>query len=199
MLPLDNANRFTDHFARREILDRVGVPVFFGASAFDPRLELDAFVAELAAAGYHGIANFPTSIHYDGRFRRALEEAGLGYAREVELLRAAQRQGLATFGYAKSRKEIQQLLQTGVDILCLNFGWNAGGTRALAQAFTLEEAADRARRIFPRCGRRARRRSAWSRAGRSSARTTCTGCAGTRAPTAMSAARRWTACRWKSR
>lgn len=148
MLPLNNANRFTDHFARREILDRVGVPVFFGASAFDPKLDLRAFVAELAAAGYHGIANFPTSIHYDGRFRRALEEAGLGYSREVELLGEAQRQGLATFGYAKSRKEIQHLLEIGVDILCLNFGWNAGGTRAVAQAFTLEEAADRARRIF---------------------------------------------------
>ncbi|NDV86571.1 sigma-54-dependent Fis family transcriptional regulator [Aurantimonas aggregata] len=148
MLPLDNANRFTDHFARREILDQVSIPVFFGASAFDPALDLKRFVAGIAAAGYHGIANFPSSIHYDGRFRRALEEAGLGYAREVEMLRLARKAGLATFGYAKTRSEIQSVLEAEVDVLCLNFGWNAGGMRAVAQAFTLEDAADRAQRIF---------------------------------------------------
>jgi predicted TIM-barrel enzyme/transcriptional regulator with AAA-type ATPase domain len=148
MLPLDNANRFTDRFARREILDQVSIPVFFGASSFDPTLDLERFVAGIAASGYQGIANFPTSIHYDGRFRRALEEAGLGYAREVEMLRLAKEAGLATFGYAKTRGEIQSVLAAEVDVLCLNFGWNAGGTRAVAQAFTLEEAADRAQRIF---------------------------------------------------
>jgi predicted TIM-barrel enzyme/transcriptional regulator with AAA-type ATPase domain len=148
MLPLDGANRFTDRFARREILDQVSIPVFFGASAFDPALDLKRFVAEIAAAGYHGIANFPTSIHYDGRFRRALEEAGLGYTREVEMLRLAKEAGLATFGYAKTRGEIQWVLAAEVDVLCLNFGWNAGGMRAVAQAFTLDEAADRAQRIF---------------------------------------------------
>lgn len=148
MLPLDNANRFTDRFARREILDQVSIPVFFGASSFDPTLELERFVAGIAASGYQGIANFPTSIHYDGRFRRALEEAGLGYAREVEMLRLARKVGLATFGYAKTRGEIQSVLEAEVDVLCLNFGWNAGGTRAVAQAFTLEEAANRAQRIF---------------------------------------------------
>ncbi|MDY8109279.1 phosphoenolpyruvate hydrolase family protein [Fulvimarina sp. 2208YS6-2-32] len=148
MLPLDHANSFTDRFARREILDKVSVPVFFGASAFDPALDLERFVAEIAATGYHGIANFPTSIHYGGRFRHALEEAGLGYSREVELLRLARGAGLATFGYAKTRREIQSVLEAEVDILCLNFGWNAGGMRTVAQAFTLDEAADRAQRIF---------------------------------------------------
>lgn len=148
MLPLDDANRFTDHFARREILDRSDVPVFFGASAFNPRLDLSEFVTQIAAAGYHGIANFPTSIHYDGRFRRALEEAELGYSREIELLRLARKQGLATFCYAKTRAEIQAALEAEVDILCLNFGWNAGGVRSVAQAFTLEDAVDRARRLI---------------------------------------------------
>ncbi|HEV7437935.1 MAG TPA: phosphoenolpyruvate hydrolase family protein [Pseudorhizobium sp.] len=148
MLPLDGANEFTDRFARREILDRVSIPVFFGASAFDPALDLERFVTRIAAAGYHGIANFPTTVHYDGRFRQALEDAGLGYAREVEMLRLARNAGLATFGYAKTRYEIQMVLEAEIDILCLNFGWNAGGVRAVAQAFTLEEAADRAQRVF---------------------------------------------------
>jgi predicted TIM-barrel enzyme len=83
LLPLGEANRFTDTFARREILDRVAVPVFFGASCFDPATDLSALVAQVKAAGYHGIANFPTAIHFDGRFRRALEEVGIGFARET--------------------------------------------------------------------------------------------------------------------
>lgn len=148
MLPLDDANRFTDDFARREILDHVAIPVFFGASTFQPSLDLERFIAGIVEAGYDGVANFPTSIHYDGRFRRALEAAGLGYSREVEMLRMARQAGLATFGYAKTREEIQLALHAEVDVLCLNFGWNAGGVRSVAQAFTLEDAADRARRIF---------------------------------------------------
>jgi predicted TIM-barrel enzyme len=146
MLPLADSNGFTDSFARREILDRVSVPVFFGASAFDPQLDLVSFMKVIAAAGYHGVANFPTSIHYDGRFRLALEEAGLGFAREVAMLVEGKRAGLPTFGYAKTRHEIERMLDAEVDIICLNFGWNAGGVRGVEQVYTLDEVAHRARR-----------------------------------------------------
>ncbi|MBK1657270.1 phosphoenolpyruvate hydrolase family protein [Paracraurococcus ruber] len=148
MLPLCAANAFTDDFARREILGRVGIPVLFGACAQDPRLNMARDLPALRAAGYAGIANFPTVIHYDGRFRQALEEAGLGFAREVALLRAARRAGLATLGYGKTRAEAEALVEAGVDMLCLNFGWNAGGSRGAQASLRLEEAADRARRIF---------------------------------------------------
>lgn len=148
MLPLDDSNRFTDTFARREILDQVAIPVFFGACAFNPQLDLSAFMREVADAGYHGVANFPTVTHYDGSFRKALEEAGIGYAREVEMLRQAKARGLVAFGYAKTRNEIQQMLDAEIDVICLNFGWNAGGSRGVPQIFTIEEAADRARRII---------------------------------------------------
>jgi predicted TIM-barrel enzyme/DNA-binding NtrC family response regulator len=148
MLPLDDSNRFTDTFARREILDQVAIPVFFGACAFNPQIDLSAFMREVADAGYHGVANFPTVTHYDGSFRKALEEAGIGYAREVEMLRQAKARGLVAFGYAKTRNEIQQMLDAKIDVICLNFGWNAGGSRGVPQIFTIEEAADRARRII---------------------------------------------------
>jgi predicted TIM-barrel enzyme/transcriptional regulator with AAA-type ATPase domain len=147
LFPIREANSFTDAFARGEILGRVSVPVFFGAAAFDPRLDIPALVARLARAGYAGIANFPTAIHFEGRFRATLEKAGLGYAREIALLRAARAAGLATFGYAKTREEIEGLLGAEVDILCLNFGWNAGGSLG-TDGVPLDEAADRARRVF---------------------------------------------------
>ncbi|MGU3576697.1 phosphoenolpyruvate hydrolase family protein [Brucellaceae bacterium C25G] len=150
MLPLADANNFTDEFAQREFLGRVSVPVFFGASSFDPRLDLKRLVNNLASAGYAGIANFPSSIHYSGRFRQALEESGMGFDREVEMLRHARNAGLAAFGYAKTMTEVAKLEAADIDILCLNFGWNAGGMRNVAQEFTLDEASDRARRIFRR-------------------------------------------------
>jgi len=76
LLPLGAANSFTDGFARREILDRVSIPVFFGASCFDPSEDLDELVDRVRAAGYSGIANFPTATHFDGSFRDALDGAG---------------------------------------------------------------------------------------------------------------------------
>jgi len=147
MLPLRDANAFTEDFASREILGRVSVPILFGAAACDPRLDMPALAARLKAAGYAGLANFPTAIHLDGRFRAALERAGLGFGREVELLKAAKAAGLASLGYGKTREEVGQLLEAGVDMLCINFGWNAGGALGIAGALALDEAADRARRI----------------------------------------------------
>lgn len=148
LLPLSNSNQFTDQFARREILDRVSVPVLFGASCFDPSTSPEQLVRHACDVGYQGIANFPSSIHFDGRFRQLLEEADLGFEHEARMLALARRQGLLTFGYAKTRAEIALLMDAGVAMICLNFGWNAGGVQSVAQSFTIAEAADRARRIF---------------------------------------------------
>ncbi|HYF55652.1 MAG TPA: phosphoenolpyruvate hydrolase family protein [Salinarimonas sp.] len=148
MLPIRDANAFTEDFASREILGRVSVPILFGAAACDPRLDPAPFAARLRRAGYAGIANFPTAIHLDGRFRAAVEAAGLGFGREVELLRTAKAAGLASLGYAKTREEVARLVEAGVDMICLNFGWNAGGDLGIAGGLALDEAADRARRLF---------------------------------------------------
>jgi predicted TIM-barrel enzyme/transcriptional regulator with AAA-type ATPase domain len=147
LFPIREANGFTDAFARAEILDKVPVPVLFGASAFDPRQELGGLVERIAGTGYAGVANFPTAIHFEGRVRAALERAGLGFAREVALLREARAAGLVTLGYAKTREEVDALVEAQADALCLNFGWNAGGTLGVP-GLSLDEAADRARRTF---------------------------------------------------
>lgn len=148
LLPIGNANTFTDGFARREILDRVAVPVLFGASCFDPATDPADLVEQTRSAGYQGIANFPSAIHFDAGFRELLEEAGIGFAREARMLELAGQAGLLTFGYAKTRAEVRQLLEARVAMICLNFGWNAGGVLAVAQSVSIAEAADRARRVF---------------------------------------------------
>ena len=148
LLPIGDANSFTDGFARREILDRVSVPVLFGASCFNPGMSPERLVAQTLDAGYHGMANFPSAIHFDARFRQLLEEAGIGFEREARMLTLARQAGLMTFGYAKTRSDVAQLMEAGVGMICLNFGWNAGGVLSVAQSFTISEAADRARRVF---------------------------------------------------
>jgi predicted TIM-barrel enzyme len=157
MLPIRDSNAFTDDFARGEILDRVAIPVFFGAAACDPRVSIEALLGRIRDAGYQGVANFPTAIHHDGAFRAALEQAGIGFGREVEMLRAAPRFGLATLGYAKTRAEVEALLAAGVERLCLNFGWNSGGSQGVPSGVPLDQAAERARRIFAQVRRRAPR------------------------------------------
>lgn len=148
LLPLSDSNAFTHAFASREILGRVGVPVLFGACVFDPALDIPGFLARIREAGYAGVANFPTAIHLDGPFRDALEAEGLGFAREVSLLEQARAAGLSTLGYAKTREEAAALAGIKVDRLCLNFGWNAGGTLGIAGDMGLDAAGDRARRMF---------------------------------------------------
>ncbi len=150
MLPICDSNRFTDAFARREILGRIGVPVFFGACCFDPTLDLDAFLADLKEAGYAGVVNFPGAIHLDGAFGAAVEAAGLGFSREVEMLAKAQAHGLQPLGYVKTAPQALAMAEAGVDRICLNFGWNAGGTLGIGGAPRLEAAADQAARIFRR-------------------------------------------------
>ena len=147
LLPIREANGFTDDFARHEILGRVSVPVFFGACVMDPTLDIDALLGRVQQAGYGGIANFPTSIHLDGWVRAALDDAGLGLSREVELLTKARERGLATIGYARTRPEVERLLEAGIDMVCINFGWNAGGSMGIGGAMNIAAASDHARRM----------------------------------------------------
>ncbi len=147
LLPIRDANRFTDDFARHEILGRVSVPVFFGACVMDPGIDIATLVGRIRDAGYAGITNFPTAIHFDGRVRAQLEHAGLGIAREAELLSRARAAGLVTLGYAKTKAEVVRLVEAGADMMCLNFGWNAGGSMGIGGSMDLPAVTEHARRI----------------------------------------------------
>jgi predicted TIM-barrel enzyme/transcriptional regulator with AAA-type ATPase domain len=155
MLPICESNSFTDSFTRREILGRLSVPVYFGACVFDPALDIDRFLMELKAAGYAGVVNFPSAIHLDGAFGAAVEAAGLGFSREAALLGRAHAHGLQPLGYVKTPAQALALVEAGVDRICLNFGWNAGGTLGIGGAPGLEAAADQAARLFRRIRRAA--------------------------------------------
>ncbi len=148
MLPTHDANACVEKFGRAEILGKVALPVMFGVSVFDPRTDIDLLLDRIKGWGFAGITNFPTSIHLDARFAAALERHGLGYGREIELLRRAHERGLGTVAYARSEEQASGMMEAGVDILCLNFGWNAGGPAGLPSTLGLEDAGQQAARIF---------------------------------------------------
>ncbi|MBB4277686.1 phosphoenolpyruvate hydrolase family protein [Rhizobium mongolense] len=148
LLALRNSNDFVLDFAQSEILPLAKVPVFFGGSAFDPRCSIETELERIAEAGFGAIANFPTAIFLDGRFRTDIERAGLGFQRELDMLRAAQKRGMATLAYVRTAAEAQQAAHAGVDIINLNLGWNVGGTVGSRSGLSLAQAAEYAKIVF---------------------------------------------------
>jgi predicted TIM-barrel enzyme/DNA-binding NtrC family response regulator len=141
MLPLKESNALVMEFARSEILPRAKVPVFFGASTFDPRLDLSQLVDRVIEAGFAGIANFPTAILIDGAYRRFLEDEGLGFGRELELLELAKAAGLTTLAYTHTIDEARVAAERGIAIVNIDLGWNMGGVLGVDTDLRIEEAA----------------------------------------------------------
>ncbi|MBS7700667.1 MULTISPECIES: phosphoenolpyruvate hydrolase family protein [unclassified Chelatococcus] len=150
MLPLRDSNEFVMSFAPTEILPRATVPVFFGAASFDPRLDLDALIERIAASGFGGVANFPTAVLIDGAYRSLLEQSGVGFKRELDLLRRAKTRGLATLAYIQNEAEAAEAASAGIEMVNIDLGWNVGGVLGASSDLKIEEAALIANRIAQR-------------------------------------------------
>jgi predicted TIM-barrel enzyme len=86
------------------------------------------FLEKITAAGFHGVMNCPTVALIDGKFRSDLEETGMGFAREVDVLGNASRRGLFTKAFCTSAEEALAMAEAGVDNLIVHFGNSSGGT-----------------------------------------------------------------------
>jgi predicted TIM-barrel enzyme len=151
MLPLGDANAEVAEFARREIAPQIELPVYAGLSVFDAPEELDRTLRLLAGGEVAGVVNFPTAVHYTGEVRRTLEAAGRGFAAEMEMLRRAASLGLATLAYVKTDREAEMAARVAPGMVCINFGWNAGGRLTeLVPDVSINEAILRARTIARR-------------------------------------------------
>jgi predicted TIM-barrel enzyme len=150
LLALRPSNDFVMEFAKSEILPRAGAPVFFGGCAFDPRQQMEGVVDRIVEAGFDGIANFPTAVFLGGRFRAAIEGAGVGFARELELLAAARRRGLATLAYVRTLIEAERVAAIGIDIINVSLGWYVGGKTGARTELSLDQASEFAKHVFRR-------------------------------------------------
>ena len=149
-----NANEIVLDMAREVLPVVKRTPVLAGVNGTDPFMITDDFLRRLAELGFSGVQNFPTVGLFDGTIRAQLEETGMGYALEVEMIRAAHELDLLTTPYVFSEQNAVDMAKAGADIIVCHMGLTTGGAIGAETALTLEglRAADR------RAGRRPRAR-----------------------------------------
>lgn len=143
MMPYGDANQIVMDMAR-EVLPVVrNTPVLAGVCGTDPFRIMKLFLREVQAAGFSGVQNFPTVGLIDGTFRQGLEETGMGFDLEVEMVRQARELGLLTCPYVFTPDEARAMAQAGADVLIPHMGLTTKGTIGATTALTLEESAKR--------------------------------------------------------
>ncbi len=156
MMPYGDANAIMMEMAR-EVLPVVShTPVLAGVCGTDPFRIMKLFLREVDRAGFSGVQNFPTVGLIDGNFRQNLEETGMGFGLEVDMIRTAHELGLLTTPYCFNPDEAAAMAAAGADILIPHMGLTTKGTIGAQTALTLEESAtrvqamhDAARRVRP--------------------------------------------------
>jgi len=139
MLPYGDANEIVVDMAR-EVLPAVkNTPVLAGVCGTDPFRLMDVFLPELKRIGFAGVQNFPTVGLFDGNFRRNLEETGMGYDLEVEMIRKARELDLLTAPYAFNPGEAAAMARAGADILVPHMGLTTKGSIGASTALKLED------------------------------------------------------------
>ncbi len=139
LLAYGNANEIVVEMAA-EVLPVVRhTPVLAGVNGTDPFMITDRFLGELAELGFAGIQNFPTVGLIDGVFRANLEETGMGYGLEVELVAAARAADLLTTPYVFSAADARAMAQIGADILVCHMGLTTGGSIGAETAKSLDD------------------------------------------------------------
>ncbi|HHY91967.1 MAG TPA: phosphoenolpyruvate hydrolase family protein [Firmicutes bacterium] len=143
LLPYGDANAIVMEMAR-EVLPVVDhTPVLAGVCGTDPFRLMDVFLQEVKAAGFSGVQNFPTVGLIDGVFRQNLEETGMGYGLEVEMVRKAHELDLLTCPYVFSPEDARAMAEAGADVLVPHMGLTTKGSIGAHTAVTLDEAAQR--------------------------------------------------------
>lgn len=143
LLPYGDANAIVVDMAR-EVLPVVHqTPVLAGVCGTDPFRRMDVFLGELRALGFAGVQNFPTVGLIDGTFRANLEETGMGFELEVDMIRTAHQQDLLTAPYVFSPEQAEQMTAAGADILVAHMGLTTSGTIGAQTALSLDESVRR--------------------------------------------------------
>src|SRR2546427_1560851 len=117
MMPYGDANQIVMDMAREVLPVVTQTPVLAGVCGTDPFRIMKLFLRDVIGAGFSGVQNFPTVGLYDGKFRANLEETGMGFGLEVDMIRLAHELGLLTTPYAFNEEEAKAMAQAGPDIL----------------------------------------------------------------------------------
>jgi predicted TIM-barrel enzyme len=139
VLAYGNANEIVKEMAREVLPVVKKTPVLAGVNGTDPFLLTDHFLDELKAMGFSGIQNFPTVGLIDGLFRKNLEETGMGYGLEVDLIARARDKDLLTTPYVFNPDEATAMAKAGADIIVAHMGLTTGGSIGAETALKLKD------------------------------------------------------------
>lgn len=147
MMPYGDANAIVVEMAR-EVLPVVrDTPVLAGVCGTDPFRRMPAFLRELQGLGFTGVQNFPTVGLVDGVFRQNLEETGMGFDLEVELIRLARELDLLTAPYVFTPEEARAMVVAGADVLVAHMGLTTKGAIGARTAISLDDAVARVQAV----------------------------------------------------
>jgi predicted TIM-barrel enzyme len=156
MMPYGDANAIVVDMAREVLPVVKSTPVLAGVCGTDPFRLMPVFLDELRRIGFSGVQNFPTVGLIDGTFRVGLEETGMGYGLEVDMIRLAHERDLLTAPYVFDEDEAAAMAEAGADVLVPHMGLTTGGAIGAASAKTLDESVqlvqamhDEAKRVNP--------------------------------------------------
>jgi predicted TIM-barrel enzyme len=154
LLAYGNANDIVVEMAGEILPVCKKTPVIAGVNGTDPFVIMPKFLRELRELGFSGVQNFPTVGIIDGTFRLSLEETGINFSSEIDMIRQAHELDLLTTPYVFSADEAVEMAKAGADLIVPHMGVTTGGTIGATTAKTLEESvslidewAEAARRI----------------------------------------------------
>ena len=139
LLAYGDANQIVVDMASEVLPVVKHTPVLAGVNGTDPFRLMDVFLADLKRIGFSGVQNFPTVGLIDGTFRANLEETGMGYGLEVEMIRMAHELDLLTCPYVFNTEEAVAMAEAGADVLVPHMGLTTKGSIGATTAMTLEE------------------------------------------------------------
>lgn len=139
LLAYGNANDIVMDMAREVLPVVTQTPVLAGVNGTDPFMVRDQFLDQIREIGFSGVQNFPTVGLIDGTFRQNLEETGMGYQHEVELIRAAHAKDLFTTPYVFSEQDAIAMTEAGADIIVCHLGLTTGGAIGAQTGRTLDD------------------------------------------------------------
>ncbi len=140
MMPYGDANAIVMDMAREVLPVARETPVLAGVCGTDPFRLMPNFLEEVKRAGFSGVQNFPTVGLIDGTMRVGLEETGMGYGLEVDMIREAHALDLLTAPYVFTEDDARAMAEAGADVLVPHMGLTTGGAIGASTAPTLEEA-----------------------------------------------------------
>jgi predicted TIM-barrel enzyme len=139
LMPYGNANDIVLEMAREVLPVVKKTPVLAGVCGTDPFMIRDDLLRRVAELGFSGVQNFPTVGLFDGVIRKQLEETGMGYALEVDTIRAAAKMDLLTTPYVFSEENARDMAKAGADIVVCHLGLTTGGAIGAETAVTLKQ------------------------------------------------------------